>query len=150
MTQGREALPTSLPQVGLASFLGALHLFNHSCLPNAAFDSKPMRGGVVSAGAKLNVTLPSHGPSHGDPKAPIGRPIEGSAGLEVGSHSEAIGGKPRSDAGYDGGFEFAGFGFRAIVDIHPGDEICHCCACTARALACVHAASCLHDPTELD
>ena len=29
--------------VGLASFVGGMHLFNHSCYPNAAFDSLPLR-----------------------------------------------------------------------------------------------------------
>ena len=31
--------------VGLSSFIGAMHLTNHSCLPNAAFDSTPVFGG---------------------------------------------------------------------------------------------------------
>ena len=34
--------------VGLASFVAAMHLTNHSCLPNAAFDSMPTHGGMVT------------------------------------------------------------------------------------------------------
>jgi hypothetical protein len=29
--------------VGMASFIGGLHTFNHSCMPNAVFDSLPLR-----------------------------------------------------------------------------------------------------------
>ena len=34
--------------VGLASFVAAMHLTNHSCLPNAAFDSMPTHGGMLT------------------------------------------------------------------------------------------------------
>ena len=61
--------------VGLASFLGAMHLFNHSCMPNAAFDSVP----AITQG-------------RGEP---------------------------------------ATFRLVSILDISPGEEICHCYAASA-------------------
>ena len=42
--------------LGLASFLGAMHLFNHSCCPNAAFDCRPF---VQAADGRPTKVLPS-------------------------------------------------------------------------------------------
>ena len=85
--------------VGLASFLGALHLYNHSCMPNAGFDSRSTGGGLSGA-----VTDSVDGALSASHVSPIAEPAA---------------------------FEFAAFGFRALVDINAGDEICHCYAGSA-------------------
>ena len=43
-------------QLGRACFGGALHLFNHSCHPNLAFDSVPVRGQPHGEGAASDPT----------------------------------------------------------------------------------------------
>ena len=138
--------------VGLASCLGAIHLFNHSCLPNAAFDSIPTKPGVVirptmtTTGTARPVHAASTSPATA--AADIGRPP---AMVDAGAHGAARdegpaftavtwcdgdAGPEPEDASSAAEFEFAAFALRALVDIEEGEEICHCCAHVAQIAPC--------------